>query len=170
MRKLIKNALLITITGMMSSTLQATNLNINGTVVASSCNVDSGSVNQDVDFGPLRSSDLKDNGTATIWIPFTVRVTQCPISTNRVTATFSGTPSTDDITLFANSGTAGNVAVQIAQNADKSVVQGNGSSMTMNVDAQHNAVFDLASRIYSVHGNTTAGSFNSTVLINFTYQ
>lgn len=53
----------------MSWAVQATNINIAGNVVASACNVDSGSVSQDVDFGQLRSTDLKEAGTATDWKP-----------------------------------------------------------------------------------------------------
>lgn len=170
MRALIENVLLIIVAGTMSGAVQAVNLNIAGNVVASACNVASGSVNQDVDFGQLRSTDLKEAGTATGWEPFTVKLTHCPASTSKVTVTFSGAPSADDATLFANSGTAENVGVQLVQDANKAAVQGNGSSMTVNVDAQHEATYALAGRIYSVNGNTVAGTFSSVVVMNFTYQ
>lgn len=169
MSKLITSMLLVA-AGMMSSAVQAADLNINGTVVANPCMVDSASVNQDVDFGQLRATDLKEAGSASGWQQFTVKLTHCPVSTSKATVTFTGTPSTDDATLFANSSTAQNVAVQMVQDADRSVVQGNGSKMTANVDAQHSAIYNLAARLYSVQGNVVAGTFTSVVLLNFTYQ
>ncbi|HEJ9059135.1 TPA: type 1 fimbrial protein [Serratia fonticola] len=170
MNALIKNTLLIMVASSMSWAVQATNINIAGNVVASACNVDSGSVSQDVDFGQLRSTDLKEAGTATDWKPFTVKLTHCPLSTSKVTATFSGSPSTDGADLFANSGTAKNVAVQVVQDANKALVQGNGSRMTVNVDAQHEAIYALAGRIYSVNGDTVAGTLSCVLVMNFTYQ
>jgi minor fimbrial subunit len=167
---LMKNIILAMMIGAMSNSVHAADLNITGNVVASACNVDSGSVSQDIDFGQLRSTDLKVAGTATGWQPFTVKLTRCPPSTRSVTLIFSGTPSVDDATLFANSGSAENVAVQVAREADKTVIQGNGSSMTVDVDAQHEVTYALAARIYSINGNTVAGSFSSVVVMNFTYQ
>ncbi|HGM5490612.1 TPA: fimbrial protein [Serratia fonticola] len=170
MNALMKNILLIMVASPMSWAVQAANINIAGNVVASACNVASESVSQDIDFGQLRSTDLKDAGTATVWQPFTVKLTHCPLSTSKVTVTFSGSPSTDDPALFANSGTAKNVGVQVVQDANKMLVQGNGSSMTVNVDAQHEATYALAARVYSVNGDTVAGTLSSVVVMNFTYQ
>ncbi|MGL5389659.1 MAG: fimbrial protein [Serratia sp. (in: enterobacteria)] len=170
MSALMKNILLIIAVGSMSWAVQATNLNIAGNVVASACNVASSTISQDIDFGQLRSTDLKEAGTATDWKPFTVKLSHCPLSTSKVTVTFSGAPSADDAALFANSGTAENVAVQMVQDDNKAVIQGNGSSMTVKVDAQHEANYALAGRIYSVNGNAVAGTFSSVVVMNFTYQ
>jgi minor fimbrial subunit len=148
----------------------AADININGNVVASPCTVDTASVSQEVDFGQVRSTDLKTAGTASDWQPFEVKLKNCPASTSAATATFNGTPFADDASLYANAGTADHVAVQMAQNVDKNKVQGNGSSMTVNVDAQHNATYALAGRLISPAGNTGPGTVNSVVQINFTYQ
>ncbi|MGO4744699.1 fimbrial protein [Serratia quinivorans] len=173
MSKLITSTLLLVAAGMMSSAVQATDLDINGIIVASACTVDSASVNQNVDFGQMRATDLKVAGSAGDWKSFAVKLTHCPASTSKATVTFTGTPSVDDATLYANSSAAAaaqNVAVQMVQDADRSVVQGNGSKMTANVDAQHSAIYNLAARLYSVQGNAVAGTFTSVVLLNFTYQ
>ena len=84
-------------------------------------------------------------------------------------ATFSGTPATADATLYANTGTAINAAVQVVQDANKTLVQGDGTSMTVSVDALHNATYALAGRLINFN-DTTAGSFRSIVQMNFTYQ
>lgn len=170
MSERIKNGILLIAIGLISCAVTATELNIKGIVVASPCTVDSASVSQDVDFQQLRSTDLKQAGTATEWQPFSVKLTRCPASTSKSTVIFSGTPSTNDATLFANSGTAQNIDVQLVQYDDKSLVLSNGSSMTVEVDASHNAVYHLAGRLYTVTGSTIPGTFNSEVLMSFTYQ
>ncbi|HEN3580541.1 TPA: fimbrial protein [Yersinia enterocolitica] len=145
-------------------------VNITGKVKASPCTVDTNSVSQSVDFGQQRSTDLKEAGTATPWQSFQVNLTNCPAGTRTATVTFAGPVSADDATLYANTGEARNVAVQVAQNVNKGIIQGNGSTMSVDVDAQHKATYALAGRLYSVNGNTTPGTFSSVVQMNFTYQ
>ncbi|HGM5490686.1 TPA: fimbrial protein [Serratia fonticola] len=156
--------------GMVSLGAQATDINLSGTVIASPCTVDTASVSQDVNFGQLRNTDLKTAGATSDWQPFEVKLKNCPVSTTTATVTFNGTQFVDDATLYANAGTAARVAVQMAQAANKSLVQGNGSSMTVNVDAQHNATYALAGRVISPAGNSGPGTVNSVVQMNFTYQ
>lgn len=169
MNELRKRTLLIIVAGIMSSAVQATDLNINGIVVASPCTVDTASVSQDVDFGQVRLNEMRAAGNASDWQSFEVKLVNCPPSTTSATVTFSGTPATADATLYANAGTAVNAAVQLAQAANKTLVQGNGSSMTVSVDAQHNATYALAGRLM-IFSDTGPGTFSSVVQMNFTYQ
>ncbi|WP_260515791.1 fimbrial protein [Serratia fonticola] len=169
MSELMKRTLLLMAAGMMSYTVQATDLNISGVVLAAPCTVETGSVSQDVDFGQVRLSEMSANGNASEWQPFMVKLVSCPQGTTSVTATFSGTPSAADATLYANVGTASNAAVQMVQAANKTVVQSDGSSMTVPVDAQLNATYALAGRLIRFD-DTSAGSFRSVVQMNFTYQ
>ncbi|CAI0802819.1 fimbrial protein [Serratia fonticola] len=169
MSELITRTLLIIVAGIMSSAVQATDLNINGIVVASPCTVDTASVNQDVDFGQVRLNEMRAAGNASDWQSFEVKLVNCPPSTTSATVTFSGTPATADATLYDNAGTAVNAAVQLAQAANKTLVQGNGSSMTVSVDAQHNATYALAGRLM-IFSDTGPGTFSSIVQMAFTYQ
>ena len=155
---------------LLSLSVQAADINIDGTVVASPCTVDTASVSQDVNFGRVRRADLMVAGASSEWQPFEVTLKNCPASTTSATVAFNGTPFVGDSTLYANAGTAARVAIQMAQAANKTQVQGTGSSMTVNVDAQHNATYALAGRLISPAGNTGAGSVNSVVQMNFTYQ
>ncbi|MBL5863881.1 type 1 fimbrial protein [Serratia fonticola] len=169
MSELRKWMLLTIAAGIMSSAVQATDLTINGRVVATPCTVDTASVSQDVDFGQVRLNEMRVAGNASDWQSFEIKLVNCPPSTTSATVTFSGTPATADATLYANTGTAVNAAVQLAQAANKTLVQGNGSSMTVAVDAQHNATYALAGRLM-VFGDTGPGTFSSVVQMNFTYQ
>jgi len=166
----MRTTLVIFMAGMGSSAVQATDLNMTGEVVASACQVDNSSASQDIDFGQLRSTDLKEAGSATEWAPFTLKLIRCPLTTQSAKITLTGTPSEDAPTLFANSETAKNIAAQIALNNDRSVIIGNGNSVTAMVDAQHSVVYNFAGRLYSVNGNTTSGTFSSVVQMSFTYN
>ncbi|CAI1803167.1 putative fimbrial protein SthD [Serratia fonticola] len=168
MSELIKRTLLIFVAGMMSGTVQATDLNITGKVVASPCAVDTTSVSQDVNFGQVRLTEMRAAGNASDWKPFEVKLINCPSATTSVTVTFSGMPASD-ATLYANTGTAPNAAVQVAQEINKSLIQGNGSTMTVPVDAQRSATYALAGRLI-VTDDTGAGTFSSVVQMAFTYQ
>lgn len=170
MNKLMKRIVLVTLAGVMSTAVQAANLNINGIVVASPCIVDTGSVSQEVDFRQLRNIDLKTAGSSSDWQPFKVKLNSCPQSTSKLTVTLSGNPVSGDATLFANAGTAKNVAVQIAEDANRSNLLPNGGGMTVNVDAQRNATYALVGRMNSPMGNAGPGTINSIVQMNFTYQ
>ncbi|CAI1771452.1 fimbrial protein [Serratia fonticola] len=169
MSELRKWMLLTIAAGIMSSAVQATDLTINGRVVATPCTVDTASVSQDVDFGQVRLNEMRVAGNASDWQSFEIKLVNCPPSTTSATVTFSGTPATADATLYANTGTAVNAAVQLAQAANKTLVQGNGSSMTVSVDAQHNATYALAGRLM-IFSDTGPGTFSSIVQMAFTYQ
>lgn len=169
MSGLMKRMWLVIAAGMASSAVQATDLSLTGKVIATPCTVDTGSVSQDVNFGQLRAPDLVTAGSASPWMPFEVKLVNCPASTTAVKVTFSGTRASTDATLYANTGSAINAAVQMAQAANKSLVQGDGSSMTVAVDALHKATYALAGRVIST-GNTGPGTFRSVVQMGFTYQ
>mgnify|MGYP000030189227 CR=1 FL=1 len=169
MRELRKLTWLLIVAGTMSNAVQATDLSINGMVVATPCTVDTASVSQDVNFGQVRLNEMRAAGNASDWEVFQVRLISCPQSTTSATVTFSGKSATTDATLYDNSGTATNAAVQVAQAGNKTLVQGNGSTMTVPVDAQHNATFALAGRLI-VNDSTRPGTFSSVVQLGFTYQ
>lgn len=89
MSELITRTLLIIVAGIMSSAVQATDLNINGIVVASPCTVDTASVSQDVDFGQVRLNEMRAAGNASDWQSFEVKLVNCPPSTTSATVTLA---------------------------------------------------------------------------------
>lgn len=171
MKTIVKaSALIFMAIGYQVACADPININITGNVVASPCTVDTSSISKDVDFGTVRNTDLEDAGTASAWVPFSVTLSHCPASTRKAKVTFTGNPAAEDVTLYANSGSASNVAVQMAADSDRAQILSNGTSMTVDIDSQHNAEYLLAGRLVSIHGNTGAGTFSSVVQMNFTYQ
>lgn len=150
-------------------------INVTGKVIAAACTVDSGLASgQTVDLGTLGRTSLLHPGDAGDWRSFTLSLSNCPPGSSSSTVTFTGTPDSHDVSLFANTGpaltAAQNVAVQIAKDSDRSIILSNTSTFTVAVDSSHNAIFPLAARLFTPVGGVQAGAVVSTVLVNFTYQ
>lgn len=148
----------------------ALTLDISGDVIAFPCEVDIDSVNKTVDLGTASVTGLSRAGSAHTWKSFDIKVINCPETVNSITATFSGVPSGTAGNLYANTGDAKNVAVQVAQRSNTSIIQGNGSTMKANVDsASHGALFPLVARVFSEQGNAQSGTLASVMELNFSY-
>lgn len=155
---------------LMGFNAQAVTINIDGNVIAFPCEVDASSVTQTVDLGKVTATGLINAGSAYAWKSFNVKVINCPASVETLTAKFSGTPAGAAGNLYANTGSAQNVAVQVAQRANMQIIQGNGSTMKVNVDSNsHEAVFPLVGRMYSEQGNATSGTLISAMELDFSY-
>ncbi|WMT16055.1 fimbrial protein [Serratia fonticola] len=150
--------------------VNAADINVNGQVVASPCIIDIATENQTVDFGKLQHRDFSATGSASEWIPISLKLTTCPASTSKVIANFSGSPDDDDSALYNNAGTARNIAVQLSDVTHAQKL-GMGSSLTVAVDsALRTATVPLASRLFSVNGMSKGGSIIGAVQVGVTYQ
>jgi minor fimbrial subunit len=156
--------------GFSQQTLADTQLNITGTIKASPCvvNGDSGG-SIDVDLGThIQASTLAAASSASDWKAFNLTLSNCPLTTNNVTATFSGLPATESATLYKNTGNATKVQVELQDAANNNL--GNGKTMTQPVSHTTNtAVFGLKARVYSRQGGATPGSIVGTVQVAFIY-
>ncbi|MFP2421505.1 fimbrial protein [Pseudescherichia vulneris] len=174
MRKALIFSLLMVGGGAKGIAGDLVNINIQGRVTATPCTIDAGSVNQTVDFGQIAGANLVAVGAASDWMSFQVKVMNCPAATVTAIATFSGIPSSSDATSYSNgssSGNATNIAIQVAEDANKNSIKSNGTSMSVNIDpASHAAIFPLAGRVIAPTGSAGAGKINSVVLMTFTYQ
>ncbi|MCU6306635.1 fimbrial protein [Enterobacter quasiroggenkampii] len=146
-------------------------LNITGNVVASPCEVSTDSENITIDLGggnDLQTADLNAAGSSSAWKPITVSLENCPAGTSSVTATFHGTSDAGDPeTLYSNTGTATNVAVQLEGKAAEPY--GNGKTSTISI-ANSKATWDLQTRAFSKSGSVTPGTINSVITMTFAYN
>lgn len=151
--------------------VQATDINLSGTVVASACTVDTGTKEQTVTFEQARAVDYPNVGDTSEWQDFTLTLSACPPSTTQVTALFSGDADTDDITKFANAqGSASGIALQIMTRDHLSEISPADELATSVDSTSRRAVFPLSARMYTPTGAVTAGEFITTVQLTFTYQ
>lgn len=141
-------------------------ITVTGQVVAKPCNIET--TNANVDLGGIPTFSLASAGAASDWKTVTLNLSDCPIGTSKVKATFSGT---SDLTgnYFLNQGTATNVALQLADSSGSNVV--NGGSLTSQVsDSTLATSFNLEVRAITPSGSATQGSIKSTINVTYTWQ
>ncbi|WP_262821115.1 fimbrial protein [Enterobacter quasiroggenkampii] len=149
-------------------------MTITGNVVASPCVLKAGQDNLTVDLGggsDLQTADLNDAGSSSMWKPITISMESCPAGTSSVTATFHGTADSADVeTLYSNTGTATNVAVQLEGTAGEAY--GNGKTSVINIaDAAGGIpIWNLQTRAFSKNGKVTPGTISAVITMSFAYN
>jgi type 1 fimbria pilin len=149
-----------------------TTITINGKVTAAACTVDNSGA-YTVTMPDVTAATLNPANSSGDWKTFDVTLSNCPVGTSSVKATFDGTADGADAAKYANATGAGyatNVSVQVQNRSGTVADKGKNSTMTVNVDGSKKATFDLQARPYSTTGNTTVGDINTVVLMNFVYN
>lgn len=145
-------------------------LTLSGKVVASPCTVDTDTVNKAVDLGSVQRAALQTAGEGGEWQDFDLLLTSCPAGTTKVTASLSGTADTQDATAWKNSGTSGNMALRIASR-DHATAYAPGKVLEQNVNTSTRSVqFPMSARMFTPQGNASAGTFQSVMNVEFTWQ
>lgn len=164
-------ALVCLMTAVMSYSLYAadTNINITGTVKASPCTVNGGNTDLSVNLGDDIQAAALTAGTYTTPVDVILNLTNCPLGTSSVMASFSGTSDpVAGTNYYKNTGSAGNVAVALTE-ASTGNFKSNSATMTQSVVGGM-ATFALKARAYTSAGNVTPGTIRSTVVVGMTYN
>ncbi|HGY9094728.1 TPA: type 1 fimbria minor subunit FimG [Escherichia coli] len=154
--------LLAAILALASATIQAADVTItvNGKVVAKPCTVST--TNATVDLGDLYSFSLMSAGAASAWHDVALELTNCPVGTSRVTASFSG--AADSTGYYKNQGTA-------ELQDDSGNTLNTGATKTVQVDdSSQSAHFPLQVRALTVNGGATQGTIQAVISITYTYS
>ena len=139
-----------------------------GNIQQASCTVD-GPTNIPVDLGTLQATSLAAAGSSSPWIPFSLILNNCPNGLLTATATFTGTPDSQDInSMYKNTGTSNPLAVQL-QSGDGTLALGNNKTWQRQVTGS-TVTYDLRTRAYSGAGAVNPGTIGAIVLATFTYQ
>lgn len=151
-----------------------TNINLDGKITTTACTVETKLANGlNINLGKTLYTSMQNSGDVGIWNDFSLNLTSCPKGTNKSTMTLSGIVDNDDSSLFINTATgesaATNVAVQLANQLNRSQTLSNNSQLTVTI-INNQASFPLSARISTPSGGVTPGLVKSTVLVNFTYQ
>ncbi|AHG21155.1 fimbrial protein [Chania multitudinisentens RB-25] len=141
-------------------------ITINGKVVAKPCTVST--VSTTVDLGDLYTFNLLSAGAFSEWKSVTLSLTNCPVGTSKVTATFSGTADSSR-SYYANQGAARNIALQLADSSGVNLPNGSTRVVTVN-DASKAANVVLQVRAITPNGNVTQGSIQSLINVTYTYS
>ncbi|WP_411754880.1 fimbrial protein [Serratia sp. (in: enterobacteria)] len=149
-------------------------IKITGTVKASPCTVDAVGGDVNVDLKEIKAHTLTA-GAGSPWEDFSLDLSDCPVSTTDVIATFTGTAADESADLYKNAAAnpAGSVQIEMVDRSSPGVNRrlGSGSDMTVQVDhATNTATFPLRARAFSTHGGATPGSIEGVVQVALTYQ
>ncbi|WP_434641122.1 fimbrial protein [Klebsiella sp. I138] len=143
-------------------------IDFSGAVAATPCVVD-GDNSVDVNLGNVLTSTL-DTTIVSPLVAFNFKLKSCPVSINMATAVFIGTVSQYAAGLWKNDGSASNISVQIA-NADTGLmVTAIAPNVTVNVQSDRSATFNLLARMYATDRTSVPGTVNTVLQVSFTYQ
>ncbi len=157
---------LLAVTLVAPSTLQAADVTItvNGKVVAKPCTVSI--TNATVELGDLYTFSLVSAGSTSDWHTVALELSNCPVGTSRVTASFSGTA--DSTGYYKNQGTAGNIQLELQDDSGNRLNTGATKSVQVD-DASQSAHFPLQVRAISVNGGATQGTIQAVINVTYTY-
>lgn len=165
-------ALIILGAGVHQVVAAPTEVNITGVVVASPCTVDTSNSDLSVNLGTnIQAKDLATAGDTSTAESFKLVVKDCPTTTSKVIASFSGTADAAAGGRYATTsgtGMADNVAVEVAQDVSPFTLQNPGSTMETTVVGT-TATFALRASAYS-KGAVTPGNIASVMSVDFTYN
>lgn len=165
-------ALIILGAGVHQVVAAPTQVNISGVVVASPCSVDTTNSDLNVNLGTnIQATSLATAGNTSTPVPFKLVVKDCPTTTTKVTASFSGTPDAAAGGRYATTsgtGMADNVAVEVARDVSPYTLQNPGSTLDMTVVGT-TATFLLRASAYA-KGTVTPGNIASVMSVDFTYN
>lgn len=157
---------LLAITLAAPSTLQAADVTItvNGKVVAKPCTVST--TNATVELGDLYTFSLVSAGSTSAWHTVALDLSNCPVGTSRVTASFSGTA--DSTGYYKNQGSAGNIQLELQDDSGNRLNTGATKSVQVD-DATQATRFPLQVRAISVNGGATQGTIQAVINVTYTY-
>lgn len=143
-------------------------LKFTGNIRAATCNLSTGN-NMDVDLANIPLDKFYSGTKASDWKPFTIELKDCSSFINSVKLTFAGTADSADIaSLYKNSGTATNIAIQL-QSGDGATPLGNAKMLTVPTNGQPLVSIPLRTRAFSSLGNGTAGTLSANITATITY-
>ncbi|MGX5099390.1 fimbrial protein [Enterobacter asburiae] len=167
----MKKTLILLALGLLS-TAYAEDIQIamTGNIYANTCSVDTASQNLTVDLGQAVAGNFKDVGDTGEWKAFDLTLSKCPSTTTLATATFMGQADAAHPNKFANTGSAGGLALELADRPDNMLIAPQASFSALVNQSDHTVDFPLAARYYTTSMPVSAGTFNSVIQVTFTYQ
>lgn len=139
-------------------------ITVNGKVVAKPCTVST--TNANVELGDLYTFSLLSAGSASAWHSVALELSNCPVGTSRVIASFSGTA--DATGYYQNQGTAKNIQLELQDDGGNTLNTGATTTVTVE-EASQSAHFPLKVRALSVNGGATQGTIKTVINVTYTY-
>lgn len=167
----MKRALLcILFAAACSSYADDINLQIQGSVYATTCSVSNDTKNKVVDMGAAPVSDYAASGASGPWVDFQLSLSDCPASITVVGARFDGEKAAFTASLFANQGTGTGIGLELRKGGNQNSTIMPGSQEFYSPDLQNNVVIPLTARYVRTQEALSPGTFQSIIQLTFTYR
>ncbi|EJI9075403.1 type 1 fimbrial protein [Salmonella enterica] len=163
-------AFIIALDWLFSSSSQAVNIDISGTVIASPCVVNGGDESLAINLGTgIQANTLETSGSTTPWVEKTLTLTDCPASTTSFSVAFAGTADTDT-DFYKNTGTATNLKLELTDDKSEHAYK-NGAALKDIAIPSDTHAYDLKLRSRAVAtGLVMPSTIEGQVQATFTYQ
>ncbi|QOV80982.1 fimbrial protein [Enterobacter asburiae] len=155
----------------------ADNLKFTGTIVASSCDVDTSSANQDVTIGQFSPADFPSIGTTTAVAKFNIKLKDCSEDITGSKVLFSGTSDNSDPTLLALSNTGNGTEGKMATGIGVQILDANQNPISINNSdsdvyplAEGDNTLNFYLRYKSTKTDVTAGDATAVMYFDMKYQ
>lgn len=156
---------LLTATPCLAADTGDVRITVYGKVEAKPCTIST--VNTEVRLGNLYTFNFVSAGATSPWHKFELNLTNCPIGTSLVTASFDGI---EDISgYYKNTGTAGSIQLELQD--DAGTVLSKNSKKVLTVDETSQSVtIPLQVRAITVNGGVTKGTIKSEITVTYTWS
>ncbi|MEI7035470.1 fimbrial protein [Fulvimonas yonginensis] len=154
-------------------------ITITGTIVGQTCKVDGKSFGTPdaitVALPTVLTSNLSSAGATAGQKQFSINITGCDSALSMVRTYFSGSNIDSTTGNLSNTGTAGNVQVQLL-NSDNTAIDLKGAdaaaqkSQVANLDSSGNATLQYSARYIANGGAASAGNVNTSVQFTMVYN
>lgn len=150
-------------------------LAVTGNVVASGCEVDTGSENQKVKIGTFSGKDFPSVGSTSSFKAMNINLSKCYDKLTTIQVKFSGASDADNPTLLAVTDTgagtavATGVGVELLDNGGKTIPFNAESPQTFELDEGNNTLSFLL-RYKSTRYPVTSGEASAVMYFDLTYQ
>jgi P pilus assembly protein, pilin FimA len=144
------------------------NIELTGNVVDFTCVVEAGDSDKSVELGRWATKQLRQSGSTTSLMPFTLSLTGCPPGAASIT--FAGKPDESDVSLLGlnASSQASRVAVEI-RDSDRNRLPLQQASREVAVDAKGNATLQFYANYIATADDPQPGIADADATFNINY-
>lgn len=122
----------------------------------------------DVHLGSVPGSQFVAPGSTTEWKQFALRALDC-FDTTTVAMTFTGTANPVDSSLFASTGTASGVAIELQTQAGAPAIPNSPTPVTF-AASDGPSTFGMRARIKQTDSRVQSGDVSAAITVNITYN
>lgn len=164
-RALLVSSLLLTSQAFASNGI----VHFTGEIIESTCEVSTGTKDQNVDLGKVNKSTFTDVGSTASVQAFQIDLVNCPQTYKKANARFDGTEDGDGYLKLNNGGAAG-IAIAIYNRADNSLLKLYNQSKTADISAEGSASLPFMARYIATSSTVTAGLANADSEFTISYS